>query len=311
MNKSLALAHFQTSFQFITHQNERFSYLEGAYLALIGGCDWVQLRMKGATDEEVEPIARKLKLACEGAGATFILDDRVELVKKLQIDGVHLGKNDMPVDEARKLLGDEFIIGGTANTFDDIRRLHEQGADYIGCGPFRYTTTKEKLSPVLGIEGYRQIIEQMRENKISLPMVAIGGLTPDDIDPLAELGIGVAMSGTILNAENPVTMTRQIHDKCFGLFIENLNHILRISRMILINDDLHEKREESFGFLLFSHFIVVILHPHCKTVASQLQIMNLKDMKLIVGIYLGNIGKTDAVGKNENIMIYAPSHKGA
>ena len=159
MNKSLALAHFQTSFQFITHQNERFSYLEGAYLALIGGCDWVQLRMKGATDEEVEPIARKLKLACEGAGATFILDDRVELVKKLQIDGVHLGKNDMPVDEARKLLGDEFIIGGTANTFDDIRRLHEQGADYIGCGPFRYTTTKEKLSPVLGIEGYRQIIE--------------------------------------------------------------------------------------------------------------------------------------------------------
>ena len=184
MNKSLALAHFQTSFQFITHQNERFSYLEGAYLALIGGCDWIQLRMKGATDEEVEPIARKLKLACEGAGATFILDDRVELVKK----------------------------------------LHEQGADYIGCGPFRYTTTKEKLSPVLGIEGYRQIIEQMRENKISLPMVAIGGLTPDDIDPLAELGIGVAMSGAILNAENPVTMTRQIHDKCFGLFIENLNH---------------------------------------------------------------------------------------
>lgn len=254
MNKSLALAHFQTSFQFITHQNERFSYLEGAYLALIGGCDWVQLRMKGATDEEVEPIARKLKLACEGAGATFILDDRVELVKKLQIDGVHLGKNDMPVDEARKFLGDEFIIGGTANTFDDIRRLHEQGADYIGCGPFRYTTTKEKLSPVLGIEGYRQIIEQMRENKISLPMVAIGGLTPDDIDSLAELGIGVAMSGTILNAENPVTMTRQIHDKCFGLFIENLNHFLRISRMILINDDFHRKEKKVsvfFSFLIF------------------------------------------------------------
>lgn len=74
---------------------------------------------------------------------------------------------------------------------------------------------------------------------------------------------------------------------------------------------LHEKREESFGFLLFSHFIVVILHLHCKTVARLLQIMNLKDMKLIVGIYLGNIGKTDAVGKNENIMIYAPSNKGA
>lgn len=71
-----------------------------------------------------------------------------------------------------------------------------------------------------------------------------------------------------------------------------------------------EKRRK-FRFSSLFSFIVVILHPHCKTVASQLQIMNLKDMKLIVGIYLGNIGKTDAVGKNENIMIYAPSDKGA
>ena len=81
--------------------------------------------------------------------------------------------------------------------------------------------------------------------------------------------------------------------------------------MILINDDFSWKREECFGFLLFSHFIVVTLHLHCKTVASQLQIMNLKDMKLKVGINLGYVGKTDAVGKNDNIMIYAPSNKGA
>lgn len=87
-------------------------------------------------------------------------------------------------------------------------------------------------------------------------MVAIGGLTPDDIDPLAELGIGVAMSGTILNAENPVTMTRQIHDKCFGLFIENLNHFLRISRMILINDDFHRKEKK---VLFFFSFLILLL----------------------------------------------------
>lgn len=87
-------------------------------------------------------------------------------------------------------------------------------------------------------------------------MVAIGGLTPDDIDPLAELGIGVAMSGTILNAENPVTMTRQIHDKCFGLFIENLNHFLRISRMILINDDFHRKEKK---VSVFFSFLILLL----------------------------------------------------
>ena len=221
MMKSLSFAHFNTSFQFITHQNERFSYLEGAYMALIGGCRWVQLRMKGATDEEVEPIARKLQVACQGADATFVLDDRVELAKKLGVDGVHLGKNDMPVDEARKILGDDFIIGGTANTFDDIRRLHAQGADYIGCGPFRYTTTKQKLSPVLGLEGYKNILRQMKKHNNCLPMVAIGGLGLDDVEPLAKLGLRVAVSGSILNAENPVKAARQFQDKSFGLFIDD------------------------------------------------------------------------------------------
>ena len=119
MMKSLAFAHFNTSFQFITHQNERFSYLEGAYMALIGGCRWVQLRMKGATDEEVEPIARKLQVACKGADATFVLDDRVELVKKLGVDGVHLGKNDMPVDEARKMTSSSAVRQTPSTTSAD------------------------------------------------------------------------------------------------------------------------------------------------------------------------------------------------
>lgn len=203
IRKAWTLDTFYRRFQFVTHHNERFSYLEGAYMALIGGCRWVQLRMKDATDEEVEPIALKLQMACRGADATFILDDRVELAKKLGVDGVHLGKNDMPVDEARKILGDDYIIGGTANTFEDIRRLHAQGADYIGCGPFRHTTTKQKLAPVLGLEGYRNILSEMEKYNISLPVVAIGGVTLDDVDSLCELGLQVAVSGAILNAENP------------------------------------------------------------------------------------------------------------
>ena len=170
--------------------------------------------MKGATDEEVEPIARKLKLACEGAGATFILDDRVELVKKLQIDGVHLGKNDMPVDEARRLLGKDRIIGGTANTFEDVERLHRQGADYIGCGPFRFTTTKKNLSPVLGLEGYRNIVEQMKLHNIGLPIVAIGGILEEDIEAIMQTGVsGIAVSGGILNAENPVEEMQKFVNK--------------------------------------------------------------------------------------------------
>ena len=88
--------------QFITHQTERFSYEESALLALRGGCRWIQLRMKEATDDDVAPVAERLREACTKAGATFIVDDRVELAKEVKADGVHLGKNDMPIAEARR-----------------------------------------------------------------------------------------------------------------------------------------------------------------------------------------------------------------
>lgn len=200
--------------QFISHHNARFDYLEGCRMALEGGCRWIQLRMKDAADEEVRPIAIAVQRMCKDAHATFILDDRVALVKELHADGVHLGKNDMPIREARRLLGDDYIIGGTANTIDDVRAHWRDGASYIGCGPFRFTTTKQRLSPILGIEGYKRIIEQMRTKGIHLPIVAIGGITPDDIPALAATGIdGIAMSGAILGADNPVEATRHIMDK--------------------------------------------------------------------------------------------------
>ena len=139
--------------QFITHENQRFGYVEGAEMALRGGCKWVQLRMKDATDNKFLSIGRKVAALCRSYNATFLLDDRVHLVAELGADGVHLGKNDMPISEARRILGNEKIIGGTANTFADVQHLAAQGADYIGCGPFRYTPTKRNLAPILGLEG--------------------------------------------------------------------------------------------------------------------------------------------------------------
>lgn len=197
--------------QYISHYTDKISYLEGIKLALEGGCQWIQLRMKGATDDEVRPIAHRVKELCEAAHAKFILDDRVKLVKEVGADGVHLGKNDMPIAEARKILGDNFIIGGTANTFEDVKAHAEAGADYIGCGPFRFTTTKEKLSPVLGLEGYRHIVEQMKAANIHLPVVAIGGITIDDIPDIMQTGVtGIALSGSILRAINPARETQEI-----------------------------------------------------------------------------------------------------
>lgn len=197
--------------QFITHETETVGYVEGARMALEGGCRWIQLRMKDASDDEVRKAAAEIQPMCKAHDAIFLIDDRVELAKELKADGVHLGKNDMPVDEARRVLGEEFIIGGTANTFEDIERLARQGADYIGCGPFRFTTTKKNLAPVIGIEGYRDIIEKMEAAGIDLPVVAIGGITADDIDDILATGVrGIAVSGTVLRAENPVAMMKQI-----------------------------------------------------------------------------------------------------
>lgn len=167
--------------------------------------------MKHASDEEVEKVAQEVQKLCRTYGATFLIDDRVELVHKLKADGVHLGKNDMPIAEARNILGKDFIIGGTANTFDDVRSHYEAGADYIGCGPFRFTTTKEKLSPILGLEGYQSIVQQMKAEGINLPIVAIGGITLEDIPAIMQTGVtGIALSGTILRAENPVEETEKI-----------------------------------------------------------------------------------------------------
>lgn len=190
--------------QFITHSNNSYGYVDGARLALEGGCRWVQLRMKEATEVEFMAAAAEIGRLCKEHGATFVLDDHVEWVEKTGADGVHLGKNDMPIDEARKILGSDKIIGGTANTFEDVERLYRQGADYIGCGPFRFTTTKKNLSPVLGLEGYQHIVDQMKSHGINLPIVAIGGILESDIKSILATGVsGIAVSGGILNAENP------------------------------------------------------------------------------------------------------------
>ena len=197
--------------QFITHDNGCIGYAEGAKMALEGGCKWIQLRMKDATDDEVRMVAEEIMPLCKEKEAVFLLDDRVELAKELHADGVHLGKNDMPIDEARRILGEEYIIGGTANTFEDIERIASQGADYIGCGPFRFTTTKKNLAPVLGIDGYRNIIERMDNAGINIPVVAIGGITEEDIDAILATGVrGIAVSGTVLNADDPVAMMKKL-----------------------------------------------------------------------------------------------------
>lgn len=210
--------------QFITHTNSRFDHLQSAEIALKGGCKWIQLRMKDLLPKEIELTAIQVRDLCERSGATFIIDDHVELTKKVNAGGVHLGKNDMSPTEARKMLGSKFIIGGTANTFEDIVRLVDEGVDYIGLGPFRFTETKKNLSPIIGLPGYRDILNKCKNAGISIPMVAIGGITFDDIADILKTGMpGIALSSTVLRAIDPVEEMRKIIAICPKAFTEIMN----------------------------------------------------------------------------------------
>ncbi len=190
-------------FQFVTYQNIEKSASQQALEFCAGGGDWVQLRIKDMPNQYILQQAQECFSICQSYGATLIINDNPELAAQIDADGVHLGKNDMSIKDARSILGEHKIIGATANSFDDINSLVKQGVDYIGLGPFKLTNTKSNLSPVLGISGYTQILKQCQINNLDIPIIAIGGITPNDFDNLYEAGIhGIALSSYLAKQEN-------------------------------------------------------------------------------------------------------------
>lgn len=195
--------------QFITHGTSVDDILLGAQMALDGGCRWIQLRMKDFSYQQIETAILALKPQCAEKNAVLLIDDYVDIALKFNLDGVHLGLNDMPIDKARTLLGNDYIIGGTANTIEQAQYQISIGADYLGIGPYKFTSTKKNLSTILGVEGYLHLISVLSDNH--LPIVAIGGIELSDIPDIISTGVnGIAVSGTILRANNPIEITRQI-----------------------------------------------------------------------------------------------------
>jgi thiamine-phosphate pyrophosphorylase len=183
---------------YITQELAGISHSKLAELACLAGVDWVQLRLKNKSYEEQLKIAALTKTVCTKYNAKLIINDNVQLAKEIKADGVHLGKADMSPAEAKEILGKDIIIGGTANTFDDIMYLSEAKVDYIGLGPFRFTSTKENLSPILGLDGYKTIIAKCIQNKIDIPIISIGGIKSEDVRSLIGTGVyGVAVSSAI------------------------------------------------------------------------------------------------------------------
>lgn len=199
---------------YISQQSEKGSHLTAISQALEAGCKWVQLRVKNQTLDVILENAIEANKLCHKYGAKLIVNDHPEVALKAGAYGVHLGLQDMSVAKARSIVGQKLIIGGTANTFQHVQQRVTEGVDYIGCGPYRFTTTKEKLSPILGLEGFKAILKQMRAGNISVPLIGIGGILPEDITALMEAGLyGVALSGAITKAEDRRAVVNYIYQQ--------------------------------------------------------------------------------------------------
>ena len=176
------------------------------------GIDWIQVRVKDIPYDEYRRIAKDVQAVCSKYGATFIVNDSIKLALELNADGVHVGKEDpLPQSDIDAMLARGGIIGCTVNTIEDFIHLSGKAVSYVGFGPFRYTATKQKLSPILGLEGYKKILSELKDRGIEhAPAIGIGGITVTDVPELLKTGLhGIAVSGAIANAPDVALAVRE------------------------------------------------------------------------------------------------------
>jgi thiamine-phosphate pyrophosphorylase len=182
------------------------SHVELAGLAIAGGADTIQFREKSGSTKQMIRIATNMQALCRAAGVVFIVNDRVDVAIASGADGVHLGQDDFNIPLARKLLGDRAIIGGSASTMEEARACLLEGADYIGFGPVFPTGSKADAGPVSGLEVLRQVVEA-----ISIPIVAIGGITTDNAPLVMQAGAhGIAVISAVCCQTDPTGAARSL-----------------------------------------------------------------------------------------------------
>jgi thiamine-phosphate pyrophosphorylase len=202
--------------QYISQGSNPAEHLHNIELALQAGIKLVQLRLKHISEDIYIESAIKAKELCIKHNAQLIINDSPLVAKKSNADGIHLGLEDMNILDAKKISVNK-IIGGTANTFEHIKQRCTEQVDYIGLGPYRFTSTKETLSPVLGIDGYKDIITKMKQisvtEPVEVPIYAIGGIELNDVESIMNTGVyGIAVSGLITNSDNKEQLVKQLNN---------------------------------------------------------------------------------------------------
>ena len=180
---------------YISQGNSPKEHLDNIQKACSSGVELVQLRLKDVSEKKTLKIATQAREITSHFQTRLIINDYYKIAKTVKADGVHLGKTDVCPTLARKHLHTWQMIGGTANTLQDCETLLDKQIDYMSLGPFRATTTKTNASPVLGLKGYSAITDVL---KTPIPIIAVGGITTNDVTDLLELGIsGLAVSEAI------------------------------------------------------------------------------------------------------------------
>jgi len=198
--------------QYISQGATPKQHLQNIQNVCEAGGKWIQLRLKSVTPSVYLETALACRELCNTYKATFIINDNISVAKESNADGVHLGLDDASPSKARAILGSKAIIGATANKLEHCIQHASVKVNYIGLGPFRFTMTKEKLSPILGLEGYKNIVSEFRIQNSEIPIIAIGGITPLDIKDILQVGIsGIAVSSMLTQKKNLATQIAQIH----------------------------------------------------------------------------------------------------
>ncbi len=201
---------FDSTLYFITDSTgyDEAEFLERCEAALRGGATLVQIREKEKSTREYIALAKKLHAICQRYNVPLIIDDRIDVAMAIGAEGVHLGQSDMPIDTARKILGDSVIIGATAKTVPQALEAYRQGADYLGVGAIYPTTTKVKTI-LTSVDTLRDIC-----SAVPIPVNAIGGLNRDNIDILRSIPIsGICVVSAIMKADNPEASVRSLLEK--------------------------------------------------------------------------------------------------
>ena len=200
---------FDTSLYFITDSTgfSETEFLQRIEAALQGGVSFLQLREKEKSTREYLALAQKVHALTLQYEVPLIVDDRLDVAMAVDAEGVHLGQSDMPVATARKLWGQEKIIGATAKTVEQAQEAYNQGADYLGVGAIYPTTTKVK-TVLTSVDTLRDICKA-----VPIPVNAIGGLNKENIDVLKGVPIaGICVVSAIMKAEDPKVAAEQLRE---------------------------------------------------------------------------------------------------